>query len=147
MPSETDPGFTLSLHNITITVSDIDAAVRWWHDVFGLKETARSRFDAINADVAYIEGHGFRLELLQPAEGYRVPDMFLDPPEHIRPIGNKALVLRVDDLAQATNRFRDLGVTIVWDQLDLGEGSISTAIRDIDGNFINVFQAGASPVG
>ncbi|MEU8327760.1 hypothetical protein [Micromonospora sp. NPDC048839] len=28
MPSDTDPGFTLSLHNITITVSDIDAAVR-----------------------------------------------------------------------------------------------------------------------
>ncbi|WP_430500764.1 VOC family protein [Micromonospora trifolii] len=147
MPSDTDVGFTLSLHNITITVSDIDAAVRWWHDVFGLNETARSRFDAINADVAYIEGHGFRLELLQPADGYRVPDMFLNPPEHIRPIGNKALVLRVDDLAQATNRFRDLGVTIVWDQLDLGEGSVSTAIRDTDGNFINVFQAGASPVG
>ena len=147
MPSDTGPGFTLSLHNITITVSDIDAAVRWWHDVFGLNETARSRFDAINADVAYIEGHGFRLELLQPANGYRVADMFLDPPEHIRPIGNKALVLRVNDLAQATTRFRDLGVTIVWDQLDLGDGSVSTAIRDTDGNFINVFQAGASPVG
>ncbi|MFG2049454.1 VOC family protein [Micromonospora sp. NPDC048935] len=147
MPSDTDAGFALSLHNITITVSDIDAAVRWWHDVFGLDETARSRFDAINADVAYVEGHGFRLELLQPADGYRVPDMFLDPPEHIRPIGNKALVLRVDDLAQATNRFRDLGVTIVWDQVDLGDGSVSTAIRDADGNFVNVFQSGASPVG
>ncbi|MEU8419510.1 VOC family protein [Micromonospora sp. NPDC048835] len=147
MPSDTDAGFTLSLHNITITVSDIDAAVRWWHDVFGLNETTRSRFDAIDADVAYVDGHGFRLELLQPANGYRVPDMFLDPPEHIRPIGNKALVLRVDDLAQATKRFRDLGVTIVWDQLDLGDGSVSTAIRDADGNFINVFQDGASPVG
>ncbi|MET7950978.1 VOC family protein [Micromonospora sp. NPDC005324] len=147
MPSETDPGFTLSLHNITITVSDIDDAVRWWHDVFGMNETARSRFDAIDADVAYVEGHGFRLELLQPANGYRVSDMFLDPPDHVRPIGNKALVLRVDDLAQATSRFRELGVVIVWDQLDLGDGSVSTAIRDTDGNFINVFQAGASPVG
>jgi catechol 2,3-dioxygenase-like lactoylglutathione lyase family enzyme len=147
MPSNDNPGFTLSLHNVTITVSDIDAAVRWWNDVFGLRETARSRFDAINADVAYVEGHGFRLELLQPADGYRVADMFLDPPQHIRPIGNKALVFRVDNLARATDQFRDLGVTIVWDQMDLGDGSRSTAIRDTDGNFINVFQTGASPVG
>ena len=147
MSSTTDPGFTLALHNITITVSDLDTAVGWWHQVFAMTETARSRFEAINADVAYVEGHGFRLELLQPADGYRVPDMFLDPPEHIRPIGNKALVFRVDDLAAVTARFRDLGVTIVWDQLDLGDGSVSTAIRDTDGNFVNVFQAGASPVG
>ncbi len=147
MSSNTDLGYTLSLHNITITVSDLDAAVRWWDRVFGLRETARSRFEAIDADVAYVEGHGFRLELLQPANGYRVPDMFLDPPEHIRAIGNKALVFRVDDLAGVTGRFRDLGVTIVWEQLDLGDGSVSTAIRDTDGNFINVFQSGASPVG
>ena len=147
MSSTTALEFTLSLHNVTITVSDLDAAVHWWEQVFGLRETARSRFDAIDADVAYVEGHGFRLELLQPAKGYRVPDMYLDPPEHIRPIGSKALVFRVDDLAAATGRFRDLGVTIVWDQLDLGDGSVSTAIRDTDGNFINVFQAGASPVG
>jgi catechol 2,3-dioxygenase-like lactoylglutathione lyase family enzyme len=147
MSSTTDLGFALSLHNITITVSDLDAAVRWWEQVFGLHETARSRFDAIDADVAYVEGHGVRLELLQPAHPYRVADMFLDPPEHIRPIGNKALVFRVDDLAAVTGRFKDLGVTIVWDQLDLGDGSVSTAIRDTDGNFINVFQAGASPVG
>jgi catechol 2,3-dioxygenase-like lactoylglutathione lyase family enzyme len=147
MSSNADPGFTVSLHNITITVADLDAAVRWWNQVFSLTETARSQFDAINADVAYVEGHGLRLELLQPANGYRVPDMFLEPPEHIRPIGNKALVFRVDDLARATDRFRDLGVTIVWDQVDLGDGSVSTAIRDNDGNFINVFQSGASPVG
>ncbi|MEH1166957.1 VOC family protein [Micromonospora sp. CPCC 205539] len=147
MSSNPDPGFTVSLHNITITVSDLDSAVQWWNQVFGLRETARSRFDAINADVAYVEGHDLRLELLQPANGYRVPDMFLQPPEHVRPIGNKALVFRVDDLARATDRFRDLGVSIVWDQVDLGDGSVSTAIRDNDGNFINVFQSGASPVG
>jgi catechol 2,3-dioxygenase-like lactoylglutathione lyase family enzyme len=41
------------LHNVTITVSDLDAAVTWWVDVFGMDETARSRFEAINADVAY----------------------------------------------------------------------------------------------
>ncbi len=147
MSSSIDPGYTLSLHNITITVSDLDAAVRWWDRVFGLRETARSRFEAIDADVAYVEGHGFRLELLQPADGYRVEDMFLDPPQHIRPIGNRALVFRVDDLAHVTRRLRELGVDIVWDQLDLGDGSVSTAIRDTDGNFINVTQSGASPVG
>ncbi|WP_372497139.1 VOC family protein [Streptomyces shenzhenensis] len=68
-------------------------------------------------------------------------------PAHIRPIGTKALVFRVEDLAGATRTFRDLGVTTVWEQMDLGDGSISTAIRDNDGNLINVFQQGASPIG
>lgn len=60
---------------------------------------------------------------------------------------NKALVFRVEDLDSVTRTFRDLGVTTVWEQMDLGDGSISTAIRDNDGNLINVFQQGASPVG
>jgi hypothetical protein len=30
---------------------------------------------------------------------------------------------------------------------DLGDGSVSIAVRDNDGNFINVSQEGASPVG
>ncbi|MFJ4756988.1 VOC family protein [Streptomyces sp. NPDC088763] len=46
-----------------------------------------------------------------------------------------------------TQTFRELGVTTVWEQMDLGDGSISTAIRDSDGNLINVFQEGASPIG
>ncbi|MFF4554373.1 VOC family protein [Streptomyces sp. NPDC001422] len=139
--------FEFSLHNITTSVTDIDASVEWWTRIFGLKEVARSRFEAIGAEVAFMEGPGFRLELLQPSDGFQLPELTADPPGHVQLIGNKALVFKVDDLSAVTETFRDLGVTIVWEMLDLGDGSVSTAIRDNDGNFINVFQAGASPVG
>ncbi|MFF9391383.1 VOC family protein [Streptomyces griseoluteus] len=139
--------FAFTLHNVTISVSDLDASIDWWSRVFGLKVLAKSRFEAIGADVAFLEGPGFHLELLQPADGFRIPELTAEPPAHVRPIGNKALVFRVEDLESVTQTFRDLGVTTVWEQMDLGDGSVSTAIRDNDGNLINVFQQGASPIG
>lgn len=147
MSTASRPQFSYSLHNVTISVSDLEASITWWNRVFGLSLLAKSRFDAIGADVAFLEGPGFRLELLQPADAIRIPELTAEPPAHVRPIGNKALVFRVEDLRSVTRTFRDLGVTIVWEQMDLGDGSISTAIRDNDGNLINVFQEGASPIG
>jgi predicted enzyme related to lactoylglutathione lyase len=79
------------------------------------------------------------------ASGLR--ELTADPPAHIGPIDTKALVFRVEDLAAVTRSFRDQGVAIVWSEQDLGDGSVFTATRDNDGNFINVFQEGASPVG
>lgn len=147
MTTADQPPFSYSLHNVTISVSDLEASITWWNRVFGLKLLAKSRFDAIGADVAFLEGPGFRLELLQPADGIRLPELTAEPPAHVRPIGNKALVFRVEDLRSVTQTFHELGVTTVWEQMDLGDGSISTAIRDNDGNLINVFQEGASPIG
>jgi len=147
MATESPAPFAYTLDNITTTVSDLDASVAWWRRVFGLTLLNRTRFGAIGAEVAFLQGPGFRLELLQAADGLRLPELTADPPAHIRPIGNKALVFRVEDLAWATQVLRDLDVTIVWDRLDLGDGSISTAIRDNDGNFINIFQEGATPAG
>lgn len=147
MTAENPAPFAYALHNVTTTVSDLDASIDWWRRVFGLTLLTRTRFDAIGADVAFLQGPGFQLELLQAADGLRLPELTAEPPAHIRPIGNKALVFRVDDLAHVTQVLHDLDVTIVWDQLDLGDGTVSTAIRDNDGNFINIFQEGANPAG
>ncbi|MCD0486009.1 VOC family protein [Streptacidiphilus sp. ASG 303] len=147
MTTTDQPRFSYSLHNVTTTVSDLDASIAWWNRVFGLTLLAKSRFDAIGADVAFLQGPGFRLELLQPADGFRIPELTAEPPAHIRPIGTKALVFRVEDLGSATEVLREQGVTILWERMDLGDGSVSTAIRDNDGNFINIFEEGASPVG
>ncbi|MGW2858006.1 VOC family protein, partial [Streptomyces sp. NPDC001215] len=36
MTTATQPPFAYSLHNVTITVSDLDASIQWWNRVFGL---------------------------------------------------------------------------------------------------------------
>jgi predicted enzyme related to lactoylglutathione lyase len=46
----------------------------------------------------------------------------------------------VDDLSVATAEFEQRGVTVVWREKELAPGWRSTAIRDMDGNLINVFQ-------
>jgi hypothetical protein len=45
-----------------------------------------------------------------------------------------------DDLSAATAELEERDVTIVWREKELAPGWRSTAIRDMDGNLINVFQ-------
>jgi catechol 2,3-dioxygenase-like lactoylglutathione lyase family enzyme len=144
LPTQT-PVFQYSLHNIAVSVSDLDSSVAWWARIFGLQVAARSRFETINADVAFMKGAGFQLELLQVPGCFRIDELFADPPEHVLPIGAKSLVFQVDDLATVSQRLQDEGVTILWREQDLGDGSVSTAIRDNDGNVVNIFQRGSAP--
>jgi catechol 2,3-dioxygenase-like lactoylglutathione lyase family enzyme len=46
MTTPPQPLFTYSLHNVTISVSDLDASIQWWNRVFGLTLLAKSRVDA-----------------------------------------------------------------------------------------------------
>ena len=79
--------------------------------------------------------------MLQAKDGFRLDELFADAPKHLLPIGNKSLVLQVNDLHQATVELEEKGVAFAWKEMDLsGEGHRSTMIRDNDGNFINIFQ-------
>ncbi len=82
-----------------------------------------------------------RLEILELKSGFRIDAMFAEAPGHLLPIGNKELVLQVDDLHAATRELEAKGVTFAWKEVNLEGGALlSTVIRDMDGNFINIFQ-------
>ena len=44
-------------------------------------------------------------------------------------------------LARASAELEGLSVTILWREKELAPGFVATAIRDLDGNLINIFQA------
>lgn len=69
------------------------------------------------------------------------------PAEHPAPCRTQGRrdITATRHLGSVTQTFRELGVTTAWEQMDLGDGSISSAIRDNYGNLINVLQEGASP--
>ncbi|MBO2012129.1 VOC family protein [Hymenobacter negativus] len=134
---------SLSLHNLAFTVSDIEKTIRWYETTLGFKVLTRTAFPAIGAQVAFIQSSNIRLEVLQAQNGFRIEELFADAPNHLLPIGNKTLVLQVNDLHTATLELEEKGVTVTfaWKEVDLtGRGDFSTMIRDPDGNFINIFQ-------
>lgn len=132
---------SLSLHNLAFTVSDLEKTIQWYGDILGFNVLKRVAFPVIGAQVAFLQKADVRLEVLQAPGGFRINEMFADAPAHLLPIGNKVLVLQVDDLHTATLELEEKGVTFAWKEVDLtGDGVFSTMIRDSDGNFINIFQ-------
>ena len=132
---------SLSLHNLAFTVTDIEKTIHWYETILGFKVLSRTAFPAISAQVAFIQASNIRLEVLQAKDGFRLEELFADAPNHLLPIGNKTLVLQVNDLHTATLELEEKGVTFAWKEVDLtGNGTFSTMIRDIDGNFINIFE-------
>ena len=133
---------SLRFHNLAFTVSDIEQTIQWYETMLGFKVLSRTAFPAIGAQVAFLELADIRLEVLQASGSFRLNELFADAPQHLLPIGNKSLVLQVNDLHQATVELETKGATFAWKEVDLsGQGTYSTMIRDNDGNFINIFQA------
>lgn len=134
---------SFSLYNIAFTVSSIEQSIKWYGDIFGFKVISQTTFSipAGSADVAIIECRGLRLELLEVPNAVRIDALFAEVPLHLNVIGNKTIVLQVDDVAAATRELEEKGVTFVWrEQYLAGEQMLCTMIQDVDGNKINIFQ-------
>ena len=134
---------SFSLYNIAFTVTNLEASLKWYKDIFGFKQISRSNFQLPQgtAEAAIIEAGGLKLELLYVPNGKRIEEMFAQLPFHLIPIGNKAIVLQVKDISVASEELAALGVKFVYREQNLVEGAMrSSMIEDIDGNKINIFQ-------
>src|SRR5882762_1058651 len=134
---------SLPLHNPGITVAHLDASIRWYQRVLGF--VCEARADIAEGEVAVLGGAGVRIERLMASHmaerPVRLEQLFAEPPAHLLVIGNKFVVFEVDDLARASAELEHLSVTILWRDKELAPGFVATAIRDLDGNLINIFQA------
>lgn len=141
MSSSTNGLQSLQFRNLAFSVADIEQTIHWYETTLGFQVQSRTTIPAIGAHIAFLQLADVLLEVVQAQGGFRLEEMFADAPKHLLPIGNKSLVLQVNDLHQATAELEAKGVTFAWKEVDLsGEGHRTTMIRDNDGNFINFFQ-------
>lgn len=134
---------SFSLYNIAFTVADLDQSIAWYKYIFGFELVSRVTFSipSGSAETAIIKAGELRLELLQVENAKRIEELFAEAPKHLITIGNKSIVLQVDDLAAASQELEDKGVKFVWRELYIaGDKMLCTMIEDVDGNKINIFQ-------
>ncbi|MBS7232629.1 VOC family protein [Flavobacterium psychroterrae] len=134
---------SFSLYNVAFTVADLDASIEWYKSIFGFDLVSRVTFTIPtgSAETAIIKAGELRLELLQVPNSKRIEALFAEAPQHLDTIGNKSIVLQVNDLAAASQELEEKGVTFVWRELYIaGDKMLCTMIQDVDGNKINIFQ-------
>lgn len=144
-PSSANGLQSLQWHNLAFSVADIEKTIHWYETTLGFKVMSRTSIPDFGAQIAFLQLADIGLEILQAKDGFRLDEMFAEAPKHLLPIGNKSMILQVNDLHQATAELEEKGVTFAWKEVDLsGEGHLSTMIRDNDGNYINIFQKKAT---
>jgi catechol 2,3-dioxygenase-like lactoylglutathione lyase family enzyme len=125
---------------VAMSVANLDRTIDWYSNVFGFALLEKFDIPAIKAKGAFLQGDGFKFELLQSEARFRKDELFAEPPHHMELIGNKALVLSVDDLSKLTSELRLKKVKIVWADRVLNEqGLRNTLVQDPDGNYISIF--------
>lgn len=103
MPLTSSDGLlSLQFHNLAFTVSDIEETIHWYETTLGFQVISRTTIPAIGAQVAFLQLANIQLEVLQARGSFRLAELFADAPNHVLPIGNKSLVLQVNDLHQTS---------------------------------------------
>ncbi len=137
----TEAGAELGIRSLSacISVGDLDACAAWYAEHLGFTVVQSWEFPELAARVAYLEGHGARLELLEQRDAEPAPRS--DPPGHGAPHGVTQLVCYVADINAALAYVRQRGLTIAMDVSTLPELNIAAFfIRDLEGNLIEFIE-------
>ena len=136
---------TLTFYNAAIVVADIDESIKWYTDALGFRLIDRHAIPTPGGELimAFLEGAGMKIEMLQNPRGQWIEAMVEDAKTDVAPtvIGSKALVFYVDDVSITTRELEARGVDFLWKERYLaGDRLLCTMILDTDGTRVNIFQ-------
>jgi len=118
------------LHHVSFTVSDIDAARRFYGEVLGFSEIERPDFGFPGA---WFEIGDVQVHLIVPPEGAPVDR----PPPSLSPVAGHA-AFQIDDYEAVRDELRDRGVEVLETAPSVGQ----LFVRDPDGNVIELIRPG-----
>jgi methylmalonyl-CoA/ethylmalonyl-CoA epimerase len=129
---------------VSISVANLDESIAWYHDNLGFAVQRRADLPKYSLRVAFVERHGFQLELVEFADS--VPYTTLqkhfpqvDDRAKIQGLGKLAFV--VDDLDGLSARLKKNQVQFFRDiTRDSSKGPRWFIVVDNDGNWIQFFE-------
>lgn len=118
------------LHHVSFTVSDVEAARRFYAGVLGLREIPRPDFGFPGA---WFEIGEAQVHLIQPPEGAPVDT----PPPRLSPVAGHA-AFEIEDYEAVREALRARGVEPLETGADVGQ----LFLADPDGNVIELIRPG-----
>lgn len=117
---------------VNLYTRDIEAGIKFYGGVLGLKETFRTPKTGTPSHVEFKVG-GFTLGLgtVEAAKHVHGVTAFPGSPA-------MALVFWADDVDRAFDRLRDAGVPVVQPPHDTGNNNRNALFRDPDGNLVEI---------
>lgn len=94
----------LKWHHAGFSVNNIDRAIAFYCDVFGMDLEQRMEIEAIGTKIAFLRRDDFRFELFEKAGSAPVPDHATAPNTDITVQGIKHACFAVDDCQDALER-------------------------------------------
>ncbi len=133
-------GFDMEFNHVGISVPDLDASIKWYHDVLGF-DLLRKMHQASNPemDFAVIHRGNVRIELFQVVNGKPAPDYRSDPTADLYVHGVKHVGFAVKDIHAAVAYLKSKGVKISK-ELTENPRSAFVFFDDNAGNAIELIQ-------
>lgn len=129
------PACMARLDHCCLNVRDLDRAIRFYEDNFGLKLLSRREIQETNAEIAFV-GHdpdAMKLELTH-WRGWK-------PEEYVEGTTFDHVALVVDDVRALVETLRARGVKVAKEPYRIsGSGSVIAFVHDPDGNWVELIQ-------
>jgi methylmalonyl-CoA/ethylmalonyl-CoA epimerase len=104
----------LKFHHAGVSVPDLEASIRWYHDVLGFEVERRFEIPKAHARVAMLKRGPLRVELFQVEGGKPLPDDRRVPDRDLQTHGNKHVCFGIQSVALAERELRAKEVDIVF---------------------------------
>lgn len=134
-----NPLETVRPQAVTMSVPELDPAVRWYSEKLGFQEIQRKSYPEFKTSLAFLELNGYRVELIE--DGNSQPGVRrTDPPGHTAIQGISQFSFLTTDLAGVRSELVCRGVSITWEFENAELGVKFLFIRDLNGNLIQYIQ-------
>lgn len=131
----------LEHHHVGLSVTDLDAAQKWYADVLGMTLGYAFEIAPLGIRGCFMEGHGTRVELLQ-RPGARGGIGGQEPPGAMLTLGFGHIAFRVSDLDATYAELLARGAAPVWDPRQSPEPGVRMAfVADPEGNLVEFISA------
>jgi glyoxylase I family protein len=129
-----------ALGHLAISVTDIDRSIRFYAELFGLKCLRRYYNPRLEAEVCFLGGANFVLEVFTFSKQAPLPDYRKELMSDLRTVGVKHFALKVTDIETAFKKIISLGITQATQLTMGGSGFRYFYIKDPDGILVEIME-------